>query len=124
MSDRTWVYRQSTGELIYGGDIVAKGYSGFGQAKNDPAQQGVAGLGPIPQGVWTMGPLSQNEAHGPLAITLIPSATTNTFGRSGFLCHGDSLEHAGGASHGCIIMPRQIREEMIDSPDKQLLVVP
>jgi hypothetical protein len=38
--------------------------------------------------------------------------------------HGDSREAPGAASHGCIIMAREVREEMIDSPDKQLLVVP
>ena len=124
MSAKTWIYRQMTGELHYGGDVVATGYSGFGQAKNDPASQRLEGLGPIPQGVWRMGPLSTNEVHGPLAITLIPSMGTDTFGRSGFLVHGDSREAPGEAIHGCIIINREVREEMIDSPDKQLLVVP
>lgn len=118
-----WIYRQSTGELTHGGVFVAEGYSGFGQAKNKPECQQLAGLGPTPQGAYLLGSLSENEDHGPLAIHLLPLTGTNTFGRSGFLVHGDSLEHAGGASHGCIIMPRVVRERMIDSPDKQLLVV-
>lgn len=122
--DPQWIYRQSTGELLYGGAVLGEGYSGFGVARNDPESQALAGLGPIPQGIWTMGPLSTSPAHGPLAITLQPDIGTETFGRTGFLCHGDSLEHPGGASHGCIIMPRIVREQLIASPYKQIQVVP
>ena len=39
-------------------------------------------------------------------MPLIPSPTNEMFGRSEFLIHGDSLEHPGAASEGCIILPR------------------
>lgn len=120
-----WVYHQSSGKLFKadGAVQVAVGYSGFGKAKNDPTSQGLAGLGPIPRGTYLLGGLSDNDDHGPLAIHLVPATGTNTLGRSGFLVHGDSKEAPGSASHGCIIMPRAVREEMIDSPDKQLVVM-
>jgi hypothetical protein len=120
-----WIYQQSTGKLFKadGAVEVATGYSGFGKAKNDPSSQGLPGLGPIPRGVYLLGSLSENDDHGPLAIHLVPETGTNTLGRSGFLVHGDSKEAAGSASHGCIIMPRAVREAMIDSHDKQLVVI-
>lgn len=119
----SWVYKQRSGELLHGEQSIAIGYSGFGPAKNDPAAQRLAGLGPIPRGAYLLGTLSDNEDHGPLAIHLLPLTGTDTFGRSGFLVHGDSIEHPGGASHGCIILPRAVREAMIDSRDKQVLVI-
>jgi hypothetical protein len=45
------------------------------------------------------------------------------FGRDGFLIHGDSVEHPGTASHGCIIMSRAIREAIAQSDDHELNVV-
>lgn len=119
----SWTYHQRSGELLHGEQSIAIGYSGFGSAKNDPDSQRVAGLGPIPRGAYLLGSLSESEEHGPLAIHLVPLTGTDTFGRSGFLCHGDNKEAPGTASHGCIILPRAIREVMIDSPDKQILVV-
>src|ERR1035438_5538324 len=37
---------------------------------------------------------------------LTPESGTNTFGREGFLIHGDSVQNPGTASHGCIILPQ------------------
>lgn len=119
----SWIYHQATGELLHDLRPVATGYSGFGAAKNKPESQHLAGLGPIPRGAYLLGALSENEDHGPLAIHVVPLTGTDTLGRSGFLIHGDNREHPGGASHGCIIMPREIREQMIDSHDKQILVL-
>jgi hypothetical protein len=45
------------------------------------------------------------------------------FGRTGFLIHGDSLQHPGRASNGCIILPRPIRDRIAASGDDQLTVV-
>jgi hypothetical protein len=55
---------------------------------------------------------------------LKPAASTNTFGRSGFLMHGDSTQSPGSASQGCIIMPRPVREQVWNSGDRDLKVVP
>jgi hypothetical protein len=83
-----WRYIQSNGNLIFGGKVVATGYSGFD-----------AGM------------------H------LTPEDGTDTHGRGGFLIHGDSLQHTGSASHGCIILPRPTRMEIAASEDRELEVI-
>jgi hypothetical protein len=120
-----WTYAQSTGELHHNGRLVGGGYSGFDNGKNNPAMQAVANLGPIPQGDWTIvGPPVNTAQHGPFVLRLQPAAGTNTFGRSGFLMHGDSIGAPGCASHGCIILPRAVREQVWSSGDRELEVVP
>ena len=61
--------------------------------------------------------------HGPFVLRLTPAPTNEMFGRDGFLIHGDSIEHPGSASHGCIILPRAIREAIAKSDDDTLHVV-
>jgi hypothetical protein len=56
-------------------------------------------------------------------LKLNPAAATETFGRSGFLMHGDSKEHPGCASHGCVILPRAVREQVWTSGDSDLEVL-
>ena len=103
---------------------MAKGYSGAGAAKNDPAAIDKRGLGPVPIGVYIIGPEREiTESHGPIVLPLTPIVHVQTFGRSAFFVHGDSIEHPGSASHGCIILPRPVREEMAYSRDKLLVVL-
>jgi hypothetical protein len=79
-----WTYAQKTGALLQNGQLVATGYSGFEEGKNNPAMQAVTNVGPIPQGDWTIeGPPINTAEHGPFVLILTPSADTNTFGRSG-----------------------------------------
>ena len=119
-----WTYAQQTGALLQNGNPVATGYSGFDDGKNNPAMQAVANAGPIPQGEWTIvGPPANTPDHGPFVLRLQPAPGTNTFGRSGFLMHGDSIESPGCASHGCVIMPRTVREMVWSSGDTELEVV-
>jgi hypothetical protein len=56
-------------------------------------------------------------------LTLKPAASTPTFGRSGFLMHGDSKESPSSASHGCVILPSSVREQVWNSRDRDLEVV-
>ena len=122
---QAWTYAQKTGELQQDGKPVATGYSGAGPGKNNPAMQMVHNVGPIPQGDWTIaGPPVNTAEHGPYVLTLKPSPETSTFGRSGFLMHGDSKESPGCASQGCVILPRSVREEVWNSGDQNLEVVP
>lgn len=100
-----------------------KPYSGFGEAKNDPSKQQLAGLGPIPQGVYWIGAEREHSDAGPVVLPLTPIRGTEVFGRGGFEIHGDSREHPGGASHGCIILPRKLREQIADGHDKLLVVL-
>jgi hypothetical protein len=119
-----WTYAQKTGELQQDGKHVAIGYSGSGTGKNNPAMENVSDVGPIPEGDWTIvGPPVDTASHGPYALSLRPAPATPTFGRSGFLLHGDSKESPGCASQGCVIMPRAVREQIWKSGDRDLEVV-
>jgi Protein of unknown function (DUF2778) len=122
-----WKYEQRTGRLFDDdGRLVATGYSGFGAAKNQPADQSVADLGPLPEGEYSIGApecVTTPGAHGPFVLRLTPAPTNSMFGRDGFLIHGDSVENPGTASHGCIILPRTIREAVAQSDDHDLEVV-
>ena len=119
-----WTYAQKSGELQQDGKPVATGYSGAGAGKNNPALENVPNVGPIPQGDWTIaGPPVDTPDHGPYVLKLQPAASTETFGRSGFLIHGDSKEHPGSASHGCVILPRAVREQVWNSGDRELEVL-
>lgn len=118
-----WVYRQSTGELLHDGKFLAQGYSGSGKGKNIPAAEGTKDVGPIPAGAWEITGLTvERTAHGPYVLHLAPCNGTQTFGRAGFLMHGDSIQHPGDASLGCIVMPRWARERVWESDDRSLAV--
>jgi|ERR1700728_347366 len=119
-----WTFTQTSGELQQDGEQVATGYSGAGVGKNNPAMEAVHNVGPIPHGDWTIvGPPVNTRDHGPYVLALRPTSGTETFGRSGFLMHGDSIESPGCASHGCVIMPRAIRERVWTSGDRDLEVI-
>ena len=119
-----WTYVQKTGALVRDGAIVGTGYSGFGEGKNNPEMQSVADVGPIPCGGWEIvGPPANTAEHGPYVLRLEPAEGMNTFGRSGFLMHGDSIDAPGCASRGCVILPRVVREQVWASGDRELQVV-
>lgn len=119
-----WNYAQATGELFDpSGNLVQTGYSGKGGAKNDPDQQCVVDMGPIPRGLYTIQPAVSDPVLGPVAIRLDPDASNNMCGRSGFFIHGDGVSDPGDASQGCIIMQLTTRQQVNGSDDKQLQVV-
>ncbi len=118
-----WVYSQSTGELTHNGAHIATGYSGAGPGRNNPAMQSSQGQ-PIPQGRYDVGPAHQGTHTGPVTLNLDAQPGTQTFGRDLFRAHGDSIAHPGTASEGCVIVPRAAREQMANSPDRTLTVVP
>jgi hypothetical protein len=119
-----WTYAQKSGNLLQDGQRVATGYSGFDSGKNNPDMQAVEDVGPIPQGDWIIsGPPINTAEHGPYVLKLTNAPTTNTFGRNGFLMHGDSIDAPGTASRGCIIMPNTARHQVWDSGDRDLEVV-
>lgn len=123
-----WIYAQSTGELFKDDDpsTLSLGYSGLGEGKNNPAMQQIHDLGPIPRGFWHIGDPEYVDVagpHGPFVLPLTADEGTPTFGRSGFLIHGDSVAHAGSASHGCIIFSLPVRKMIAASDDRLLKVV-
>lgn len=119
-----WIYKVRPGRMYQNDIFKWTGYSGMAEARNNPALQDKVGLGPIPTGVYIIGKERETtETHGPVVLPLAPIAYSETFGRSGFLIHGDSRSHPGSASHGCIILPRAAREEMAFSSDRLLVVL-
>lgn len=118
------VYHQRTGELWVRHVLACVGYSGNAAGKNNPDLQHVQGVGPIPEGAYLIGEPSASLDHGPVALHLVPLTGTQTYGRSGFLMHGDSIGAPGTASHGCIIVPRPLREAARDDTDRLLIVLP
>jgi hypothetical protein len=116
-----WQYQQQTGKLTsQAGNCVATGYSGHGAGKNNPAYQSVHNVGPLPEGFYHIHAPVDTQDHGPFVLRLEQFAENNMFGRDGFLIHGDSKQHPGEASHGCVILPRAIRELVWNSGDHQL----
>lgn len=120
----TWKWDQSAGELTRDGKFVAKGYAGSGRGKNNPAMQAAKGIGPIVCGAWTLTGVRDSANTGPFTITIEPKPGTDTMGRGDFRIHGDSIANPGTASHGCIILPRNVRERIWASGDRDLVVVP
>jgi len=96
------------------GGIFACGYAGFGAGKLNPALEHVHDVGPIPRGRYKIQYIDTNGAayEGKKApvFRLLPLPGTNTFGRAGFLIHGDSVPAPGTASHGCVIVAHNVRE--------------
>ena len=122
-----WIYEQTSGKLFRDCIVVGVGYSGFGEDKNQPNDESVKDLGPIPHGKYSIGPpecVGAPGPHGPFVLRLTPDPSNAMFGRDGFLIHGDSREHQGSASHGCIIMNRDVRNLIAASGDSELSVKP
>jgi RHS repeat-associated protein len=107
-----------------GGTFTGNGYSGNGAGLNNPGQQATPNVGPIPAGTYTMGNPYNSAQTGPNTITLTPQDGTNTFGRSAFRIHGDNSAGNNSASHGCIIMPPSVRQQIINAGGGTLTVVP
>lgn len=141
-----WTFHQSTGQVEdFKGFKFGCSYAGRGNGKNNPALQEVhagsrwdkekqlwlpvEGLtkddwGPLPCGVYVMQEPVDTETHGPYVIWLTPDPANEMFGRSGFGWHGDSIEHPGLASEGCICSPKMIRMTVWKSEDRRVQVLP
>lgn len=114
--ERCWTYEQATGVVLQpSNDVAGKGYSGFGEGKNNPDMQNQEGVGPIPRGMYTIEAPHDSPQVGPYAMCLTPSPENEMFGRADFLIHGDSVDHPGKASHGCVILPFVLRKEIWES---------
>lgn len=124
-----WIYVQRSGKIYQpGGQSLACGYSGGNcgkhpEGKNNPAMQDQHNIGPVPVGLWHLSAPQDSPTHGPYAMDMTPDKDTNTYGRSGFKMHGDSIVHPGNASDGCIIMPRFVRERIWESGDHDIEVI-
>lgn len=117
-----WEFNTRTGIVGRDGIFKGRGYSGHEAGKNNPDLQQVPNVGPIPVGRWIIEDAHDSLSLGPLVMNLSPKLGTYTYGRSLFRIHGDSKEHSGEASHGCIILAHNIRQEIADSGDSDLEV--
>lgn len=119
-----WTYSQSTGNLTDpNGNLLGQGYSGNGADLDNPAGQADEGHGPIPQGDWSIGAFFDDPGgKGPIVCHLMPNLGTETFGRSGFMIHGDNAAMNHTASEGCIILAHTLREAIAASVDNLLSV--
>ena len=118
-----WSFNTRTGELRRDGVLQGCGYSGHGEGKLNPELDWEPSVGPIPRGLWrAVRLIVPMTPHGPYVLVLAPAEGTETHGRDGFLCHGDSVEHPGEASLGCIILSRALRELIWTSGDHDITV--
>lgn len=116
-------YSQSTGNWWdEKGELLATGYSGHGEGKNNPNLQAIRNVGPIPRGLYTIGQPRDSANVGHFALPLTP-VDHDALGRTNFLIHGDSKTSPGAASHGCIILSRSIRMMIHDRNDRILKVI-
>jgi hypothetical protein len=127
-----WTFEIKTGRVLRDGKEIGKGYSGYddgdgiaepGEGKNDPTKQAVKGVGPVPEGLWVFGAPFFHDHAGPYVLRLLPKSVPQLYGRSGFLIHGDSMRLPGSASHGCIILARDLRMKLWESGDHEIRVV-
>jgi hypothetical protein len=124
MEKTMWTFVQRTGDLLHDGTARGTGYSGAAQGKNNPEMQTDKGIGPIPCGFYSIaGLIDRDPACGEYVLVLTPDEANEMFGRTGFRWHGDSIEHPGQASHGCIVSARALRTEAWEGADHSLQVI-
>ena len=108
----TLTYSQSDGTLTnYEVNVIANGWAGHGQAKNNPFMENERSLGPLPKGLYRVGEWQTHPRLGPLAAPL-EQIEGETFGRSDFWVHGPSRnpDKYGQESNGCIVISKPQRE--------------
>jgi hypothetical protein len=119
-----WIYNNSNGNLSFNGELVGTGYSGNTEGLNNPVLSSLHNVGPIPSGMWIIGDFFDDfGGKGAIVTRLTPEPETVTFGRSGFMIHGDNSHLNHSASDGCIILAHPIRQQIKDSGDTSLMVV-
>jgi Protein of unknown function (DUF2778) len=118
----SWKYEQKTGRLWHDAEFFAIGYSGHGAGVDNPADEAIANVGPLPEGTYEIGAAFTNATTGPISMRLAPVFGT-TFGRGSFLIHGDNSAMNRTASEGCIILPHGVRVAIDASADRELIVV-
>ena len=121
-----WTWDQSAGELRRNGEVIARGYSGRGHGRNNPALEHVRATGPIPRGLWKIVGRYDSKSVGPYALKLhaVDGQLDDTHagtGRGAFRIHGDN--RAGAASEGCISLGPAMRRLIWECGDHDLEVV-
>ena len=105
-------YDQRTGAFVIYGNVddggtervlhEARGYAGNGQCKNNPDCEHQRNKGPLPIGRYRVVSIDHPRFAEPVFRLL--QLEGPTYGRGGFLIHGDSRKTPGQASQGCIVL--------------------
>ena len=120
----SWTFQQSTGRIVdANGTLLTIGYAGHGAGLDNPADQSIPFVGPLPIGGYTMDTPINSPRLGGFAIPLIPDASNQEFGRNGFYWHGDNAEHDESASEGCLVSSLESRQTAWESGDHRLQVI-
>lgn len=134
----SWTWEQISGRCYDStGALVGVGYSGgecglHPDAVNNPAQESMENVGPLPAGIYSRGTLIEHHPRlGRNVIPLIPDAVTRAkiigYGRGPdtFYWHGDDVNKPGqrAASDGCLISAPDVRLAWYNGPDPDLQVV-
>jgi hypothetical protein len=127
-----WTYFSDTGEMLTPkGTTMGFGFAGHGAGLNNPAQQSVKGVGPLPVGDYKMTGWVEKDPRLGLGVIILEALDPTTqFGRDGFRIHGpvDWNTHGMNAflhsSDGCIcIGSTSSRYYIWTSMDRLLRVV-
>jgi len=123
-----WEYDRASGTLTHNGTVKTTGYSGKGRYKNHPeteaihAPHGSPDAAPLPSGSYTISAPFNSHVTGAYAMRLNPNSSNTMFGRGDFEIHGDSRQHPGEASEGCVVIAPSVRREIWASGDRTLKV--
>lgn len=120
----TWVYDVKKKTFTQNGTFKFKAmYAGAPGYKDDPKFENLEGKGPLPRGKYKITGKPFLHPHaGPYTLRLNPYAGNTMYGRAGFLIHGDSKDHPGAASNGCIVVAPNFRHNIYESGDRELIV--
>jgi hypothetical protein len=103
-------YNQNTGELKRGGQVIGTGFSGTGEAKNDPRSYKERTNGVIPTGDWRVERRRVDPKTGEPILDLAHFTGGHVAGRipgENFTIHADDSPNAGESG---IAMPRNVRD--------------
>lgn len=95
-------------------------YSGHGPGLDNPDDQNIVDVGPLPLGQYAIGEWHDDPKLGPNIAHLTPLFATD---RSGFYWHGDNRYLNHSASHGCLVSPPDVRLRAKQSGETYLEVV-
>ncbi|MCT4711319.1 DUF2778 domain-containing protein [Enterobacteriaceae bacterium H11S18] len=119
----SWTYKVSSHSFYHNGTFQFTAlYAGKPGFKNDPAFECVKDKGPLPRGKYTISEPFYHHRTRAWTLRLTPDTSNNMCGRDGFLIHGGSSAHPGGASNGCIIATLPQRKAITASHDHILIV--
>ena len=105
-------------------ELVGVGYSGHYTGLNNPLEQSVHGVGPIPAGAWIIGPPKTLQDHlGLIAMLLAPCPGQHRVRRSAFFMHETTLPPTTAQAMAASSAGLAIRAQVRDSGDHALEVL-